>query len=321
MKPDKPSLSVIMPVYNRAAYLKQSIESVLNQSFRDFEFIIIDDGSNDGSVDIIQSFKDERIRFYRNSENRGIVYSRNRGLAKAQGKYVAMFDSDDIALADKFEKQIHFLEQNPEYVMCGTWVKWVDENGEPTGEKWKLPAAPKEIPAIMLFRNYFVQPTVVIRRDAIPEGGYSEGFDIVEDSKMWFDVSLKHKMANIPEYLLYYRVHSGNVSNRSEKHIRNSKKLIAYQLAKLNIQASEQELDMHLKLKDSDKISSRQELDTYEKWLLKIIQANEIVHLYNEKIFRRIVFNRWLKVCHKARALHIFMIYKFIKSPVSRLWI
>lgn len=321
MKQNKPILSIVMPVYNRADYLRESLESILNQSFSDFEFIIIDDGSSDGSVEIIQSYKDERINLFVNSENKGIVYSRNRGLKEAEGKYTAMFDSDDIALPDKFEKQTDFLEKHPDYAMCGTWVKWIDENGQLTGEKWKLPAPPEKIPAIMLFRNYFVQPTVVIRREAIPEGGYSEGFDIVEDSKMWFDVSLKHKVANLPEYLLHYRVHSGNVSNRSEKHIRNSKKFIAYQLGKLNIRASDEELDLHLKLKGSEKITSLNELDNYEKWMLKILRANDSVNLYDKKILRKVVFNRWLKVCYKARALHLLMFAKFIKSPLSRLFV
>jgi hypothetical protein len=205
--------------------------------------------------------------------------------------------------------------------MCGTWVKWIDENGQLTGEKWKLPASSKRIPSVMLFRNYFVQPTVVIRRKAIPVGGYSEGFDIVEDSKMWFDVALEHKTINIPEYLLHYRVHSENVSNRSPKHIRNSKKLMAYQFSKLNTQPKDEELEIHLRIKDGEKICSRKDLQDHENRLLKIWHANENCNLFDKKIFRQVVFNRWLKVCYKARKLHFYMIFNFIKSPLSRLFV
>jgi glycosyltransferase involved in cell wall biosynthesis len=278
-----PKLSIVMPVYNRESYIQSAIDSILNQTFTDFEFIIINDGSQDNTVKLIETYDDSRIKLFHNDRNRGIVYSRNHGLQKVTGHYVGMFDSDDIALPEKFEKQVSFLDQNPEYAMVGAWVKWIDAEGKLTGKKWKLPASSPTIPAIMVFRNYFVQSTVVIRRQAIPEGGYSEGYDIAEDSKMWFDVSLKHKVANMQEYLLHYRMHDDNISNMSDKYVDTSKMLITHILSKLGINATEEELELHLNLKNNNPIRSDSEIKKYEAWLTKIYLANKQLKLYDEK--------------------------------------
>ena len=306
-----------MPVYNRQNYIKSSLESILNQTYKDFDFIIIDDGSTDRTVEIIEGYNDSRIKLIRNEKNRGIVYSRNRGLKHAKGKYIGMFDSDDIALPTKFEKQINFLEKNLDYGMVGSWVKWIDENGNLKEKGWKLPAPANEIPAIMLFRNYFVQSTVVIRKNVIPEGGYSQGFDVVEDSKMWFDVSLSHKVWNLQEYLLHYRVHSGNISTLGESAVGNSNKLTEYKFLKLNIEPTEQETENHLLLRNSNRIESLKQLKEIENWLLKIYLNNKKQQLYDRKILKKILFNRWLKACYKARSLHFKMILVLLKSKLS----
>lgn len=319
MKSSLPKLSIVMPVYNRENYIESAIDSILNQTFTDFEFIIINDGSQDNTVKLIEAYDDSRIKLFHNDRNRGIVYSRNHGLQKATGQYVGMFDSDDVALPNKFEKQIGFLEQNPDVAMVGAWVKWIDGDGRLSGKSWTLPAPPHMIPAMMVFRNYFIQSTIVVRRDAIPEGGYSEGFDIVEDSKMWFDISLKHKVANIQEYLLHYRMHDDNISDMSDKHVNNSKKLISYILSKIDIHANEKELNLHLELKNNESFASLNDFYDMEKWLMKIYQHNKKAKVYDEQVFRKVVFNRWLKACKKARRFHVFTIAKFIVSPLTRL--
>jgi len=297
----KPIVSMVMPVYNRAEYLKKSIQSILNQTFKDFEFIIVNDGSADNSIDIIKSFNDPRIKIFENDKNRGIVYSRNRGLSEAKGEFISMFDSDDIAVPNKLEIQLDFLKNNPDFAMVGSWVRWIDEHNNFLKNKWKLTAKPEKIPAIMLFRNYFVQSTVVIRKNAIPDGKYSEGFDIVEDSKMWFDVALKHKVANIQKYLVYYRVHSGNISDLNPKHFENSKKLFRYIFKMLDIEPTDEELNIHYLIKNDKKINDIEQLKKVENWLIKIAEANESKVLFDRKILRMVIFNRWLKVLNKSK--------------------
>lgn len=125
-----PQISIVMPVYNRENLVEFAIESILNQTFIDFEFIIVNDGSTDKTLEKILSFEDNRIKIINNQKNSGIVFSRNIGITSALGNYISMFDSDDIALPNKLEIQYNFLEKNPEFAMVGSWVKWIDENGK-----------------------------------------------------------------------------------------------------------------------------------------------------------------------------------------------
>jgi len=303
-----------MPVYNRENLIKFSVESIINQTFTDFEFIIVNDGSTDKTAEIIESYNDKRIKLIHNEQNSGIVFSRNKGIENASGKYIAMFDSDDIAYPTKNQEQITFLEQNSDFGMIGTWAKFIDENGNHTGKSWKLPADSKKIPAMMLFRNYFVQASVIARREALPKHLYSTGYDIVEDSKMWFEISLNHKVWNLQKYLLDYRVHTGNVTNTgNEKQIRHSRKLFKYIFKHLEIEITEKELDAHFLIKNSDKIKSISELKEIENWLKKIINQNKKIKLYDEDILRKVIQNRWLKVCSKSKTFD--KIYGLRKMP------
>jgi glycosyltransferase involved in cell wall biosynthesis len=312
-------LSIVMPVYNREKYIGISVKSILTQTFSDFEFIIVNDGSTDKTEEIIKNFNDERIILLNNEQNKGIVYSRNKGLSVARGKYIGMFDSDDIAYPQKFEEQIMFLRKNPDFGMVGSWVKHIDENGNTLKTKWKLKAKPKFIPAIMLFRNYFVQSTVVIRKEAIPVGGYSKGFDVVEDSKMWFEVSLKYKVANLQKYLLHYRVHSGNASEpENEQMDPNLTKLFRYIFRKLEIEMTEDEIRIHYLIKNREEITSFADLVLIEHWLLKILQKNKKLKKFEQCILRNVIFNRWLKACYKARRLNMKLLGKMLFSPLSR---
>ncbi len=312
-------LSIVMPVYNREKYINISIKSILSQTFKDFEFIIVNDGSTDKTEEIIKNFDDKRIVLLNNKQNKGIVYSRNKGLASARGKYIGMFDSDDIAYPNKFEEQIKFIEENPEFGMVGSWVRHIDENGKIMKSKWKLNAKHKFIPAIMLFRNYFVQSTVVIRREAIPIGAYTKGYDVVEDSKMWFEVSLKYKVANIQKYLLYYRIHSNNISEPENKKPDNDlQKLFKYIFSELDIEMTDEDFRIHYLIKNKDKIKKINDLKLIECWLLKILKQNIKLKKYNKRILQKIVFNRWIKACYKARQLHIKLFVKMLNSPLNR---
>ncbi len=314
----QPEISIVMPVFNREKYIKIAVESILNQTFTDFEFVIINDGSTDNTLSILQSFDDKRIKIFTNEQNSGIVFSRNRGLKEAQGKFIGMFDSDDVALPEKFKIQYKFLVENPEFAMVGSWVRWIDENGKILRKKWKLNKPSSHIPAIMLFRNYFVQSTILIRREAIPQGGYSSGFDIVEDSKMWFDVARKYKVANIQKYLVLYRVHSENISDLGEKHLENSKKLFKYILNFINITPTDEELNLHYLIKNDEPITSLRQLKLIEIWLLKIIKHNLEISVYDKKILHKVILNRWIKVYLKSKKLGLKAFLKFISSPLFR---
>ncbi|MDZ7776429.1 MAG: glycosyltransferase family A protein [Bacteroidales bacterium] len=217
MNTPKPLISVVMPVYNAEPYLKVAIESILHQTCENLEFILVDDASTDNSMQIIEGFSDPRIKVLKNAENRGNVYSRNRGISSMTGEFYAPFDADDIARKDKLEKQLTFLQNHQEYGMIGSWAKLIDENNKELPQKWKLDASPKRIPSILLFRNYFVQSSILIRKEAIPPNGYMQRLITGSDYNMWIEISKKYETWNYPAYLVQYRIHDKGITQKYSK--------------------------------------------------------------------------------------------------------
>ncbi len=314
-----PTLSIIMPVYNAEAYLREAVESILAQTYTDFELIIVEDGSTDNSRKIIDSFTDSRVKKLYNDGNKGIVFTRNRGMAAARGRYIAPFDADDIAHPEKFAKQIQFLEENPEYGLLGTWAKLIDGKGNTLNEKWKVNAPPDRIPAILLFRNYFVQSSVVMRREATPKGGYETGLDAVEDYRMWTQIASKWKVWNYPEYLINYRIHEQGITKReSDLMPDRDDKVFRIAYKSLEITPDEHQYRLLQQIKNDHPIANIKTLKEIENFLLLILTRNDQLRVYDNKQLKKVVQNRWLKVCYKTRMpLHKRM-WLFLKSPILR---
>ena len=159
-----PLVSINMPVFNGAKYIKESIQSVLNQTFSNFELIVVDDGSTDESAEIVRSFSDKRIRFIENETNKGIAFTRNFAAENSLGKYIAIFDCDDIMLPEKLQKQVDFLEQNPDFAMVGSSIEMIDKDSNFIKKHiYKLP--PKLLKTQLFFDNYFAQSSMLIRQE------------------------------------------------------------------------------------------------------------------------------------------------------------
>lgn len=310
-----------MPLYNTEKYVGQAVQSLLSQSYTDFELIIVDDASTDGSIEVVKSFKDSRIKILSNEQNQGIVFSRNRGLKEAVGRFIAPFDSDDIALPEKFMKQIRFLKDHPEYGMLGSWIKMIDEKGSLLKKGWRLMASPEQIPSQLLFRNYFAQLSVVIRREAIPQGGYVKGFNMAEDYRMWVEVARNFKVWNYPEYLVYYRIHPGSVTDGNTERLNQyESKVFEYSFKFLDIQIDQNHaLLLHL-INNDDNILEIEKLKQIEAFLLLILHHNTTHHVYDQDQLIKVVLNRWIKVCFKARYLHFKMANQFLASPMRSLY-
>ena len=301
---NKPSLSIIMPVYNSGQFLSSAVKSVLEQSFQDFELIVINDGSTDNSRQVIQSFNDRRIVYLENERNSGIVFSRNKGLKKAKGSFIGMLDADDIAYRDKFEKQIRFLTENPDFGMVGSWVRFINMQGKRIRGGWKLKATPEEIPAIMLFKNYFLQSAVLYRKECLDNFSFSEGFDILEDYLIWYHILKKHKAWNLPEYLVDYRIHGEGVTKKHRQdRIEKEKRVFKIMFKDMGIDTTSEDLDLQMIIRNGDPIRDKETLLSIEQWLLKIVTRNNKMELYNKVHLKHIVANRWLKVCSKCRPL------------------
>lgn len=207
-------ISVLMPVYNGEKYLKQTIESVLGQSYSDFEFIIVDDGSTDSSVQIVRGFGDSRIRLIQ-ANHGGIVGALNRGMEEAAGEYLARIDADDVCLPHRLETQLKYMESNDDVVVCGTWASTIDENGNVTGALEYPPVEDQEIRNYMILHNPFIHPSVMFRRKAVVEAGAYKNFKHTEDYELWTRALCRGKGHNIPERLIQYRIHSSQVTRTS----------------------------------------------------------------------------------------------------------
>jgi glycosyltransferase involved in cell wall biosynthesis len=204
-----PLVSVLMPVYNSQKYLSRAIESVLNQSFRDFEFIMIDDGSIDDSLGIMEWYAQhhERIRIM-SRPNTGIVGALNDGLEIARGALLARMDADDVCMSTRLEKQVAYLDAHPECVMVGSRVLLIDAEGSPICE-WAVETTHDEIDQSHIERRWpVVHPSVVIRSEALKRlGGYRQKYDTQEDIDLFLRLAEIGQVANLPQVLLHYRQH------------------------------------------------------------------------------------------------------------------
>lgn len=206
----RPTVSVILPVFNGAQFIEQAVISILQQSFSDFEFIIIDDGSTDGTTNIVKRLADtdERVILIVR-ENRGLVASLNEGIAIAKGEFIARMDADDIALPERFAKQIDFLRQNG-YDLCGTSVQCIGK----THHLWRYPSTPEEVEVQLLFDSPYAHPTVMCKASILKTLGYCDGAANAEDYDLWQRAwHFGAKGANLNEVLLQYRVHNAQVSH------------------------------------------------------------------------------------------------------------
>ena len=205
----KPKISVIMPVYNAEKYIREAIESILNQTFTDFEFIIVYDPSFDSSLSIIYSYKDARIQMIENKKKIGLAKSLNKAMMYAHGEYIARQDADDISLPNRLELQLEFLEKHPEVALIGTGVYVIDKTGDVIEKRIMHPSPKKSL----LKGNRFVHGSVMLRKAVIDElGGYNELFKNSEDYELWFRLSQKYEINNLILPLYKLRTHGSSIS-------------------------------------------------------------------------------------------------------------
>lgn len=202
-----PKVTVLMAVYNGESYLREAIDSVLNQTFQDFEFLIINDGSNDSTWEILNSYNDPRIQLVNNDRNLGLTRSLNKGLELAQGEFIARQDADDISEPERLVEQIAFLETHPEVALVGTWYKEIDAQGKLIGNT-ELPCNCIQIRWHILFYCPFVHSAVMLRKSIVLEqiGFYNEALTYSMDYELWYRIARKLPIANLNKFLVRLRV-------------------------------------------------------------------------------------------------------------------
>lgn len=221
-----PKVSVLMSVYNGSQYLSESINSILQQTFTDFEFLIINDGSTDATLSILteHASKDHRIVLINNDQNIGLTRSLNKGLTLAQGEYIARMDADDVSAARRLERQIEFLRKVNNVGVVGTYAYCVDEQSKCTGAI-RHPLEHTNILTTLLAGNAFVHGSVMFCNDGLTH--YDERIFYAQDYDLWIRFARRCQLANLPEYLYYWRYQPESISNRRRKEQDATSQLIA----------------------------------------------------------------------------------------------
>ncbi|MFI5252434.1 MAG: glycosyltransferase family 2 protein [Bacteroidota bacterium] len=211
-----PKVSVIIPMFNAERFLRSAVESVLGQTFADFECIIIDDGSTDSSEQIIRSYHDSRIKLLRNSNNLGITKSLNKGISESIGKYICRMDADDMCVPDRLLKQVTYLDSHLDVAVVGSWVILIDTQGRNIGTE-QYPGSSADIMNQIFTHNPFAHSSVMIRRTVLDIcGNYSANFLHNEDYDLWLRIAARFPVANIEEPLIMRRIHESNVTVMKE---------------------------------------------------------------------------------------------------------
>jgi len=299
--PAEPLVSILMPVYNAEPFVRMAVESILKQTYRRFELIIVDDGSSDNSVSIINSFNDDRIHLIRNGRNLGLNYSLRAAMDSAKGKYFARADADDISFAERLSKQIAFLENNKNCCLVGAWAQAMDSEGNQTGTLFRTHTADSTLKASLFFSCPFLHPSIVLRSSVLYAYSvrYSTEVAQAEDYVLYSDLLICGDFANLAEPLIYYRVHNSSSRITSERNNRAiiHGRMVAWRklLSHLALNVTDDLLFLHDKLSYYPERLTKSEallFPEYVEFLISLRSANYRLEIFDKHLFAAEVANR-----------------------------
>lgn len=313
-----------MPVYNTPiAFLREAVDSILDQSFHDFEFIIIDDGSTNESKDYLDGLTDPRIRIMRNETNIGVTKSLNIGFQAAQGNYIARMDADDISLPKRFEKQFAFMESHPDVIVCGTRTVNL---GESTAPVRSIMEDMSSYRVRMLFSNPGpVHPTAFFRRNKLEQYHiwYDEQLIYAQDYGMWMTLSQYGSICILPEVLLYYRDHTDQISKtKRELQIQCDQTTQKKLLLQLLGSVTQEEAELHY-IHSTGYYADATISPKVKKWYDHIISENNKKRIYDRKILKRhilgiecrLVYNSLTEKMSKTEKTLLF--FRYLPFPMA----
>lgn len=294
-----PKVTVFMPAYNRADIISAAIESVLDQTFTDFELLIVDDGSSDGTVGVIESYADPRIRLERHAVNWGQTPSRNHGLDLARGHYIAMLDSDDVAMPERLARQVAVLDARPEVGEVGGWIRHLAMDGR-KGRVKRTPTSARAIRAQMPWRSGIAHTTVMIRADLARRLRYDETLEQAQDYDLHTRLLETHEIANVGAVMSLKRTHPGQVSKKADVSHRFKKATIARLIERLGIDAADADLDRHFAMTRTAATGVMVD-DAYLRWaaawLARLTAANATQGAFPEPEFSSYARVVWRRLC------------------------
>ncbi|MBN2544899.1 MAG: glycosyltransferase [Spirochaetes bacterium] len=280
-----PKISVIMPVYNAEEFLKESIDSILNQTFKDFEFLIINDGSTDNSLKIINSYDDGRIKVINNKKNNGVAFCMNFGIKTALGEYIARMDADDISLHKRLEIQIKFLEKNKNIDICGSWAELIDKNKI----IWRYPVTDKHIRSNFFFNSSIINSSFIIRKSKLMHYCllYDNNFIHAEDFELWTRAVEFLQFYNIPKVLLKYRISNNSLRRKNNDiYVKYLEKIYENNYKKIGIKLTEREKIIIGFFINKDLIIKNDDITIIKNLFLKMIEKNNKLKIYPERQFK-----------------------------------
>jgi glycosyltransferase involved in cell wall biosynthesis len=319
-----------MPVFNVAPFVAQSLGSILGQTFRDIEVIVIDDGSADGTVAEIRKMADRRIHLVEFQSNRGVVAALNEGLDRAHGTFVARMDGDDISHPNRLARQLAFLGRHPSIGICGTAWSFFGARGG--SDRYRSGSA--ELKAGLLFGSPFSHPTILARRDLLERNHirYDPAYEAAEDYELWARLARFTEMANLPQILFHQRIHPGSVSHvqrpRQEAAARQVRRdlldWLGFGASSLQAAADDEMTSIHERIVRASTAGAEpdcgsQFLAEADAWLQQVIEANRRSRCFNQDGLERVIQKHWYKICRNlwfaTRAAAVRT--AFLASPLS----
>lgn len=292
MEEHSPRVTVFMAAYNASEHIKEAINSILNQTYANFELLIVNDGSTDTTAEIVAAFSDNRIRTIDNGDNKGLIYTRNIALLEAKGELLAIMDSDDIASRDRLALQVAAFDNNPALALYGGQAKVIDEKNNVVGAIQETETNPDLLKIRLLFHNTFVHSSVMMRTAVFREmGGYQEPF--AEDYDLFLRISNKYHVANSSSLLVSYRMHGQNVSNKKGVEIIN--RLLPIKGKLLTSMGLPADSD-YQKIMALPYIWQEVSVEKYKDLYAKILNQNKRITRFNEALLEEYMFNKWYDV-------------------------
>jgi glycosyltransferase involved in cell wall biosynthesis len=315
-------ISVLMAVYNGEKYLKEAIESILQQTYTNFEFIIVNDGSTDSTAEIIATYTDTRIKVINSPQNCGLIDSLNKGIDIAKGDYIARLDADDIAMPERLAIQVQYLQQHTDVVLLGSGAVLLQNNQ--LGDHTYYQHEQECIAVHLLFRNVFIHSSVMVKTSVINAIRFDKDYYLAEDYILWVKIAQKHKTATLKQALVQHRNHETNITKlKYDKHIATVLKIYAYQLEQLGISATEEQLLLHYKVGNYQFENSLSYLSDIAAWLELVMTKNREKKLYGISCLENRILQIWIDAClsNKKERLAVAKIFFFAKlSKTLPLW-
>jgi glycosyltransferase involved in cell wall biosynthesis len=314
---EKILVSVLLPAFNSEKYLSDAITSIFNQSYSNFELIIINDGSTDQTAEIVKSFKDSRIKYYENEQNKGLIFSLNKGIDLCKGKYIVRMDADDISFPERIKKQVEYMEQYPEVGVAGSWfIRF----GKGAQKKFRVSGDHEILRSMLLFNSCLCHPSVIIRKSVLTANNlkFRNEYKHAEDYDLWVELSKVSKLGNLQDYLLKYRMHASQVSSAHNQHQRSTAELIRRNfLSHLGFELNEAQLKVHSIIGNNLLITSMNTLEDIEKYLNELIRQNTELKKIDVEKFNFRMGNLWCDSCGNTNLGRAA--YKaFFNSPLEK---